>query len=238
MIWINQNLKETKESERPVIREREIYLKELLPLVDFSRLTRFFLISIVSTVIEEIENQEIKEYANEKYVTSLESRLETNVQSPESHIQRVYSDMKDKFAMKVEYRRISEWKEGPKYYSQPVFFHGFLFYYFMRVEREKPKDTTAVVPPPFLAGYLRCTCDATIKTNDHYLPVSLTYEIALKNGKTRKYPPVSVVFDHYEKSIGSKINPPKDTWEKIRSGQSDIVIDDKIITLIAVELTN
>jgi hypothetical protein len=250
MIWINQNVKELKETERPTIREREIYLRDLLPLVDLTRLSRYYLLSIVSNVIEEIVNPEVKHFLIERYIKALELNLGKEQRKDiisEPIVDRVYTRENskrnisgyygDKFAMKVEYRRISEWKEGEKYYSQPIFSNGFLFYYFMRVEREKSKDTP-MISPPFLAGYLRCTCDATIKSNDHYMPVSVTFEVALKNAKTRKFPPVSVVFDHFDRSIGSRMNQSSESWEKIRSGQSDIVNDDKIIVIIGVEFKN
>jgi hypothetical protein len=229
MIWINKDTKESKESDRPAVREREHYLKELLPLVDLSRLSPYFLISIVSNVIDEIVNQEIKEFAFERFVKALEAILSKKVLNP-PHVplERASCGTScDKFAMKVEFRRISEWKEGEKYYSQPIFSNGFLFYFFMRVE--KPEHNS------YLAGYLRCTCDATLKSNHHYLPVTVTFEIALQNCKTRKFPAVSVVFDHFDRSIGSRMNQPTDNWEKIKLGQTDIVKEDKIVVIIGVE---
>jgi hypothetical protein len=230
MIWINKDMKELKESERPEIREREHYLKELLPLVDLSRLSPYFLISVGSNVLDEIVSEDVKEFANERFVTALEAILTKNViNPPDVPRERASSGTScDKFAMKVEFRRISEWKEGEKYYSQPIFSNGFLFYFFMRVE--KSENNTS-----YLAGYLRCTCDATVKSSHHYLPVTVTFEIALQNGKTRKFPAVSVVFDHFDRSIGSRMNQPTDNWEKIKIGQSDIVKDDKIIVIIGVE---
>lgn len=229
MIWINKDYKELKESERPAKREREIYLKELLPLVDLSRLSPYFLISIVANVIEEIHDPYIQEFANERFVKALQAILRKQViNPPEVPLERASCGTScDKFAMKVEFRRISEWKEGEKYYSQPIFSNGFLFYFFMRVE--KPEHNS------YLAGYLRCTCDATLKANHHYLPVTVTFEILLQNGKTRKFPAVSVVFDHFDRSIGSRMNQPSDNWDKIKSGQSDIVKDDKIVVIIGVE---
>jgi len=134
----------------------------------------------------------------------------------------------DRFAMKVEFRKISEWKMGEKYYSQPIFSNGYSFYFFMRIETNMSDQST------YLAGYLRCTSDVTNQPN-HYLPVSVTFEIVLSNGKTRKFPPVSVVFDHFDRSIGSRMNQPTDNWEKIRGGTSDIVSGDKIIVIISVE---
>jgi len=67
------------------------------------------------------------------------------------------------------------------------------------------------------------------------MPVTVTFEILLQNGKTRKFPAVSVVFDHFDRSIGSKMNQPTDNWEKIRTGNSDIVKDEKIVVIIGVE---
>jgi hypothetical protein len=230
MIWINQDIKESKASVRPAIREREIYLKELLPLVDLSRVSPYFLISIVSNVIDEIVNPDLKEFATERYVRALEAILKKQVLNPPDIPEERAScgNSSDKFAMKVEFRRISEWKEGEKYYSQPIFSNGLLFYFFMRVEKSEHNS--------YLAGYLRCTCDATI-SNHHYLPVTVTFEIALFNGKTRKFPPVSVVFDHFDRSIGSRMNQPTDSWEKIKGGLSDIVKDDKIVVIIGVGFT-
>jgi hypothetical protein len=230
MIWVNKDIKELKESDRPLIREREHYLKELLPLVDLSRLSPYFLISIGSNVIDEIVSPDVKEFAIETFVKALEAILSKKVLNPpDVPLERASCGTScDKFAMKVEFRRISEWIEGEKYYSQPIFSNGFLFYFFMRVEKSEHNST-------YLAGYLRCTCDATLKSNHHYLPVTVTFEIALNNGKTRKFPAVSVVFDHFDRSIGSRMNQPSDNWGKIRTGQSDIVKDDKIVVIVGVE---
>jgi len=229
MIWVNKDTKELKESERPEKREREHHLVELLPLVDLSRLSPYFLISIGSNVIDEIVNPEVKEFVIERFVKALEAILSKKVLNPpDVPLERASCGTSgDKFAMKVEFRRISEWKEGEKYYSQPIFSNGCLFYFFMRVE--KPEHNS------YLAGYLRCTCDATLKSNHHFLPVTVTFEIALQNGKTRKFPAVSVVFDHFDRSIGSRMNQLTDNWEKIRMGQSDIVKDDKIVVIVGVE---
>jgi hypothetical protein len=230
MIWINKDIKELKEAERPKAREREHYIKELWPLVDLSRLSPYFLLSIVSNVIDEIGSQDVQAFAFKLFVNALEAMLnKKQLNPPGVPSERASSGTSgDKFAMKVEFRRISEWKEGEKYYSQPIFSNGFLFYFFMRVEKSEHNTY-------YLAGYLRCTCDATLKSNHHYLPVTVTFEIALQNGKTRKFPAVSVVFDHFDRSIGSRMNQQTDNWEKIKGGQSDIVKDDKIVVIIGVE---
>jgi len=236
MIWINKDLKELKVTEnassKESKRQREIYFTELLPLVDLSRISPYFLLSIVANAIEEILSPEIKQFATERYVKALEVSLgKTEIPGTLlKHLERPRTpcgSTADKFAMRVEFRRISEWKEGEKYYSQPIFSNGFLFYFFMRVEKSEYNS--------YLAGYLRCTCDATFKSNYHYMPVTVTFEVILKNGKTRKFPAVSVIFDHFDRSIGSRMNHPSDDWEKIRTGLSDIVKDEKIIVIIGVE---
>ena len=143
----------------------------------------------------------------------------------------IYEDADKKFAMKVEFRKISDWKIGEKYYSQPIFSNGYNFFFFMRVETNPSDQST------YLAGYLRCTSNITSIPN-HYLPLTATFEIMLSNGKTRKFPPVSVIYDHFDRSIGSRMNQPTDNWEKIRTGNSDIVKDDKIVLIIHVEFND
>jgi hypothetical protein len=206
--------------------------KKLSELIDLNRISDAYLLSIFAPDIDAIVDPGIKQELTELYVKSLESRLGKEQQQSDLHAKHATVGFSpDKFAMKVEFRRIDEWKEGEKYYSQPVYSNGFAFYFFMRVES---KDNT----PPYLAGYLRCTGHDTrlnCKDNTHYLPADVTFEIALKNGKTRKFPPVSVVFDHFDRSIGSRMNQPNDSLRAIREGSSEIVKDNKIVVIIGVE---
>jgi len=224
MMWVRENRS-----------KREKYLRTLLPLVDMNDMTNYFLINLVPSVYQEIEDKELKELFLRDYKKALEDK---------NLIQRAPGDMKrkvkratfyesshEKFAMKVEFRKISEWRINEKYYSQPIFSNGFFFYFFMRVETSSSDQTQ------YLAGYLRCTSEVT-SIPTHYLPVTVTFEILLTNNKTRKFPPVSVVFDHFDRSIGSRMNQPNDNWEKIRIGQSDIVKDDKITVIISVDFKN
>jgi hypothetical protein len=221
MMWVRQKT------------EREAHLMELLQYIDFSKLSPYFLISIVSQTISEIRNEAIANAIEQQYYVPALEELNgyqgENVRSKSPVVKHSLfcGTSGDKFAMKVEFRKISDWTIGEKYYSQPIFSNGFLFYFFMRAENSPDHST-------YLAGYLRCTCEAT-SSSLHFLPVTVTFEIVLNNSKTRKFPQVPVVFDHYDRSIGSRMNAPTDSWEKIRNGQSDIVKDDKIVVIISVE---
>jgi len=223
MMWVRENYK-----------EREIYLLQLLPLVDFTEITHYYLISMVPSVLQDITNSDVRDKLREYYIGALENKMRMATDptfKPDSPLIRrlsFYESSNEKFAMKVEFMKISEWKIGEKYYSQPIFSNGYNFYFFMRVEISNTDQTQ------YLAGYLRCTSEVTSNPL-HYLPVSVTFEIILADSRTRKFPPVSVVFDHFDRSIGSRMNPPNDNWERIRHGKSDIVKDDKIIVIISVE---
>jgi len=230
MMWIRENRS-----------KREKYLKDLLPLVDMYEMTNYFLINLVPSVYQELEDKELKEIFLGDYNRALEDKnliqraqpAPEGVEEPRKRVNRsiFYESSHEKFAMKVEFRKISEWKINEKYYSQPIFSNGFFFYFFMRVETSSSDQTQ------YLAGYLRCTSEVTSIPN-HYLPVTVTFEILLTNNRTRKFPPVSVIFDHFDRSIGSRMNQPNDNWDKIRIGQSDIVKDDKITVIISVDFKN
>jgi hypothetical protein len=123
----------------------------------------------------------------------------------------------NKFDMIVEFRKISEWKIDQKYYSSPITSNGYSFFFFMRPEIKDADQST------HLAGYLRCTSGAC-ETPNHYLPVNVTFEIVLANGNKRTFPPISFIFAHFDRSFGSRMNVAADNWDKIRTGNSDIVI--------------
>jgi len=221
LMWIRENRS-----------KREKYLKGLLPLVDMGEMTNYFLINLMPSVLAELENNDLKEEFRRAYIRALEDK--NHIFREQGYKRQIvkrstfYESSHEKFAMKVEFRKISEWKINEKYYSQPIFSNGFFFYFFMRVETNTSDQSQ------YLAGYLRCTSEVTSLPN-HYLPVTVTFEILLSNSKTRKFPPVSVVFDHFDRSIGSRMNQPTENWEKIRFGQSDIVKDDKITVIISVD---
>jgi len=221
MMWIRENRT-----------TREKYLKNLLPLVDMHEMTNFFLINLVPSVIQELEDKELKENICGAYIQALEDKNKIYRGPGERRIvvkrSTFYESSHEKFAMRVEFRKISEWKINEKYYSQPIFSNGFFFYFFMRVE------TSTTDQSQYLAGYLRCTSEVTSIPN-HYLPVTVTFEVLLTNNKTRKFPPVSVIFDHFDRSIGSRMNQPTENWDKIRIGLSDIVKDDRITVIISVD---
>jgi len=223
MMWVRENYK-----------DRQLYLPALLPLVDFTEMSHYFLISVVPSVFQEITNENVKKSLSYHYTLALENKIkmakDVSFVPPTPVIRRLnaYESSDQKFAMKVEFRKISEWKIGEKYYSQPIFSNGYYFYFFMRVEISTADQSQ------YLAGYLRCTSEVTSNPL-HYLPVNVTFEIELTDGRKRKFPPVSVVFDHFDRSIGSRMNPPNDNWERIRNGNSDIVKEDKIIVIISVE---
>jgi len=84
---------------------------------------------------------------------------------------------------------------------------------------------------------LQYNCDASIKTKKLYLPeMTVSLEIVLKNGSLRKFSPVSIKFDHFDQEI--LLSDKVDYFEKIQSGHSEIVKDDKIALIIEVQFTN
>jgi len=87
MIWMKLDQNQCIKSEG-LLREREIYLKELLPFVDLTRISPCYLFLIVSKVIEDILNPEIKQFVGERYVKALEIILQKHLQDfdPTKHI--------------------------------------------------------------------------------------------------------------------------------------------------------
>jgi len=221
MMWINH--------DKP---EREKHLVKLLEMVDFTSFTKHYLINLVPQVYTELTDQKVKEVYHGLYIKALEDKNKYQREPVEFKYKRApfYVSASEKFAMKVEFRKISNWAVGEKYYSQPIFSNGYSFYFFMRVEKTSSDQSQ------YLAGYLRCTSEVTQNHSTHFLPVKVTFELVTNNNQTNKLPPVSVIFDHFDRSIGSRMSTAP--WEKIRAGETEFVNRDKITVIISVEFTD
>jgi hypothetical protein len=208
MVWINQD---AKEANSPAKRERESHLKVLFPLVNLSLITPHFLTSVVGNVIEEIYDLKIKKFMTKRYVKALQTKiLEKN--SVEVPIERVVCN----------FLQVSEWNEE-EIHSQPFILHGYVFHFIIEVK----KDT-----PSYLVGYLQSSCPAIINTK-YYLPVKVTFELKLKNGETKELHVEKFLFTESDQKICARMNHPTDNWEKVKKGESDIVIDDSISVIVS-----
>jgi len=204
MMWINNNHHD--------FREREIYLKELLYLVDFTRLSRYFLLNIVSNVIEDIINPEMQQFAAELYVKTLETTLGS-----------YNGEFEPELKTRLEFIGISKWYGNDDYSSQPLYYKGYTF--FLQISKKKSWSDDLVI-------HLGCTCFITKQTR-HYLPVEVTLSIDSNDGKTLQFPTVSGIFEHYDQLLRlDQFTSDQANFEKIKSGQSDIVKDDKIAVIL------
>jgi len=218
MIWVRHQMD---------ARQKDLLRWKLLDLVNFTLMTKYYLLSIIkSTTLDKELNDDVRCALNERYEYALGYLYSADEVMQDSC--RVYDSLGDKVGMRVEFRKISTWLVAEKYYSQPIHYRGYSFYFFMVVSVNKAEESS------FLAGYLRCVCDAT-KITSNYLPAVVTFEIMLSNNKSRKLQPIPVTFDNFDRSIGTKMSQPGESWEMIKDGKSDMVKEDKITVVIHVD---
>jgi hypothetical protein len=219
IVWLNNNFV-----------KREMYIPFILPFINFYAIHKHYLISIVPKVINEIKNPDIKNFVEAKYMSALEYHSKMNKQitnQEQSYPTRDVIPSYPEGAFKVEFRKINEWVMNAKYHSQPVLIFGYLFNYFIRPEWSATSECNIV------GGYLRCI--GPIQGPIHYLPLRIVLSI-FNNQRYQKMPPVDIVFDHYDRSIGSRLS--MDTWEKIKEGQSGIVFNNTISVIIYITFLN
>jgi hypothetical protein len=72
----------------------------------------------------------------------------------------------------------------------------------------------------------------------HKLPVSMQYTISTSGHKNRIFKPVKVIFTMSEKAIGGKLLTGAETWEDIKSGKSEIVVNDTITISAKIHFLN
>jgi hypothetical protein len=139
---------------------------------------------------------------------------------------RCYSNP-DFFTFEHTFEKVSEMTTTSRLYSKPYCIMGYDFYYFLRLY----KNTTE-----YLSGYLQCT--SAMMPAIHKLPVSMQYTISTSGHKNRIFKPVKVIFTMSEKAIGGKLLTGAETWEDIKSGKSEIVVNDTITISAKIHFLN
>jgi len=195
---------------------RSIWAEELLRNIDFSRFHRWYLISIIGPMVRELRDP-VKTFISDKYLRAIEKK--NNIPTATEPRQ---------LAFRVVFHQISTWEVGEKYYSKGVLSFGYVFYFFLRPNRNQ-NDAAST-----LDGYLRCICPAT-PIPSHCLPVSILFEIELQGGNKRTLPPIQKTFDFFDRAIGTHINLPGEDWERIKRGDSEIILNDAITIFITVD---
>ncbi len=133
-----------------------------------------------------------------------------------------------KFRMKEGFSDVNTWKINEKYYSQKIYFDGYGFNFFFRVEPEGTMDGE------YLAGYVRCTTEDP--DPEFKLEAKIAFEFCEKTGASRKLPAFTATFEHSDRSLGCRICKPGETWKQIKDGLSSIVIDNTITVIVEIEL--
>jgi hypothetical protein len=87
----------------------------------------------------------------------------------------------------------------------------------------------------FLHAYVKCMIPE-IEVVSHCLPCSVVMEILTKNNTTLRLHENKVIFEAFPKAIGGPIAEPGITWEDVKSGKSNIVIDDHIDIITKIRL--
>jgi len=229
--------------EKPHSPPRRDLLPLILPHIRFPQMRIFFLLEVVYHVADVyIEFKDLiyklADHAVECIIGGAQ-RLQRQTDScfnAKIYVPRPIYPNSNKFTIKCEFRNISKLETTSRYYSAPVIAHGYEFYFFLRKQKIRPKNSSDDVDTKneTLAGYLRCT--SKILPQKHFLPIRSIVAVTMSGEQSeRKFVPSNVIFEASEKAIGGKLTLNDENWEQIITGKSPIIHNDTLTAIVTVE---
>ncbi len=136
--------------------------------------------------------------------------------------------------VKCVFININQLTQVARYYSAPILFHGYEFYFFLRLQNIGSNDPDNQDNLK-LAGYLRCMSKIP-EGAKHRLPVCSTVVILEDDEKVvRSFAPSSVILEANEKAIGGSLMLGEENWQQVKTVNCPIVINDKVTVKVTVE---
>jgi len=167
-------------------------------------------------------------------------RQEETSYNPKVYKPRPIYPNSNKFTIKCEFRNKSKLETSARYYSAPVIAHGYEFYFFLRKQKIRPKNSGEDITDKneakneTLAGYLRCT--SKILPQKHFLPIRSIVSVTMAGDlPERRFVPSNVIFEASEKAIGGKLTLNDENWEQIINAKSPIIHQDTLTAIVTVE---
>lgn len=187
------------------------YLKPILNLIDFNRMSRFYLGYQVNSYLKVYGKKGDEIYEN--LITNKEKK---------SFITRKYDDY-PRFSVQMTFERINTWQKKEKYYSQKTLIKGLYYYVFL-----------TSTPDNGLAVYIRCMGEDNNKKNG--LPVNILFKVINDERKIiRTFDNINVVFNNYDRSMGLKLTK-HETFEDVINGHTSLTKDNILSIIVSIKL--
>lgn len=186
----------------------ETYLKPILNLIDFNRMSRFYLGYQVKSCLEVYGKEGDDIYMN----------LITNKEKS-SFITRKY-DVYPRFGIKATFEKINTWKAGKKYYSHKTLIKGLYYYLFLMSTNDS------------LVVYISCEGEDNNRKNG--LPINVLLKVVNDKSKIiKELADTTMVFTNYDRRPGLKL-PYK--FNDIIKGRTDLTKDNTLIIQASIKL--
>ncbi len=195
------------------------YLRPLLRHINFSKMSPYYFGYIVPIYLEEYDPQIYIDLVTR----SVEENTVKGQQYNSSEIKKIVP-RKDsqRFGMKVEFRKLSEWKEDEnkpsgekkaslKFYSDKILYEGYNFRVFLKREKDG------------VAAYVNCTPDTL---NDNILlPAEVMFSVVSSDDPhkvLRSFPAHISNFNHFDRSFGLYLTQKEnnETYENFINGNT------------------
>lgn len=257
---IDQREKFIQQGRRPILAE---HVKSILPLIVFKKITKGYLLNVVSKIVKYLQLPELNEKYDLALVKSEQNicRIEAVSNIP-TEISRLwgggseealeyslifYEEKEETISIRAIFNDIDSWtREGElarKHYSQQMFSNGYSVYLWARLEKDDKSQAE------YLALYLHLT-DGDISKITHNqtmnVPVDIKIEVLEKNPHGDQNQILkkvvlssSVNYNNAERSIGTKASHLEHDWKTITdSCKSPLVINNQITVIATITFKN
>jgi len=223
--------------------ERIPLMEHLLYCIRFPLMSKYFLKYIVPHVAHQFP-EKLRDQIMEMCSFGLEAKFANQTKFSKDNpvlskqfIERVPYPCKN-LSVNFKFVNMSQMDTTNKIHSEPVFWCGYEFSYFLSPFKMTSSETSPIsdeLSCYALAGFLRCT--SRLLPHKHYLPVSYSISIPYReHASERKFGLAKVIFESPDKAIGSKLTLPNENLSHIISGESLIVTNDSLTVTVELEL--